>query len=336
MYFIIGGDGKEYGPVTAAQLQQWVRESRLHGQTQARAEGATQWQALSAMPEMAALFSGPPTLGAGPAAGPGMPAGPGSVHEGDYELDILGCVTRSFDTFKGNMGPLIVATLIGLSPWIVGGITRIFGLIPLIGMLFSLLGFLISMATLVIGGPLMGGLYSVFLKASRGQPFRPQDVFAGFKSSFLHLFLGYLIPGLFIGACLVPVLVVLFITVFAVIFQNQQHGPPPFSTFVPAIITLAIMLPVIVWLSTNWMFTLALVIDRKLDFWTAMKTSWRQVMRHWFTVCGLAVVCALINLAGLVMCGIGVLFTAPVVFGAMMQAYEIIFLPRTAHSSQGA
>ncbi len=39
-YYMIGGDGKEYGPVTATQLRQWLAEGRANGQTQIRpAEG---------------------------------------------------------------------------------------------------------------------------------------------------------------------------------------------------------------------------------------------------------------------------------------------------------
>ena len=33
MYKIIGADQKEYGPVTAEQLRQWIAEGRVNGQT---------------------------------------------------------------------------------------------------------------------------------------------------------------------------------------------------------------------------------------------------------------------------------------------------------------
>jgi prepilin-type processing-associated H-X9-DG protein len=53
-YIIIGGDGKEYGPVSGEQLRQWIADGRAHAGTQVRTEGATGWQPLSAVPDLAA------------------------------------------------------------------------------------------------------------------------------------------------------------------------------------------------------------------------------------------------------------------------------------------
>jgi hypothetical protein len=58
MYRIIGGDGKEYGPVSVEQLRQWLKEGRIHGQTQVRAEGETGWRMLDTVPG----FHQPPPL----------------------------------------------------------------------------------------------------------------------------------------------------------------------------------------------------------------------------------------------------------------------------------
>ncbi len=52
MYKIIGGDGKEYGPVDAAQLRQWQAEGRVNAQTRVQAEGQTEWRALADFPEL--------------------------------------------------------------------------------------------------------------------------------------------------------------------------------------------------------------------------------------------------------------------------------------------
>src|ERR1035438_9031547 len=58
MYKIIGADQKEYGPVTAEQLRQWLAEGRVSAQTQVKAEGATEWTALGTLPEFAAASAG--------------------------------------------------------------------------------------------------------------------------------------------------------------------------------------------------------------------------------------------------------------------------------------
>lgn len=63
-YFIIGSDGKQYGPISADDLRQWIAESRVNARTQAQAEGATTWHPLSEFSEFSGAFGGsaPPPL----------------------------------------------------------------------------------------------------------------------------------------------------------------------------------------------------------------------------------------------------------------------------------
>lgn len=56
MYRIIGGDGREYGPVSAEQIRQWVRENRANADTRACVEGTNEWKPLRAFPEFADLW----------------------------------------------------------------------------------------------------------------------------------------------------------------------------------------------------------------------------------------------------------------------------------------
>jgi hypothetical protein len=69
MYKIIGADGKEYGPITAEQVRQWVAEGRANAQTNVLPEGATEWKTLADFPELAAAATiAPPP----PAYPPGL------------------------------------------------------------------------------------------------------------------------------------------------------------------------------------------------------------------------------------------------------------------------
>jgi hypothetical protein len=43
IYKIIGEDGKEYGPVTGAQLRQWIAEGRVESRTPVFVTGAKDW-----------------------------------------------------------------------------------------------------------------------------------------------------------------------------------------------------------------------------------------------------------------------------------------------------
>ena len=62
-YSIIGDDGKEYGPVPAAELQNWVAQGRAGPRTKVRAEGSTEWMLLSTVPELGdAVKKTPPSL----------------------------------------------------------------------------------------------------------------------------------------------------------------------------------------------------------------------------------------------------------------------------------
>ena len=64
MYKIIGADGKEYGPVSAEQLRDWIQQGRVSLQTQARLEGSTDWRPLSGFPEFSAVSAAPPLMSA--------------------------------------------------------------------------------------------------------------------------------------------------------------------------------------------------------------------------------------------------------------------------------
>ena len=60
MYKIIGGDGRQYGPITIEQLRQWIAEGRANAQTLAQVDGGLDWKPLGTFPEFAGGFP-PPT-----------------------------------------------------------------------------------------------------------------------------------------------------------------------------------------------------------------------------------------------------------------------------------
>lgn len=55
-YIIIGGDGKEYGPVSGSDLRQWIAEERLDAQSLAKAESDAEFRPLATFPEFADAF----------------------------------------------------------------------------------------------------------------------------------------------------------------------------------------------------------------------------------------------------------------------------------------
>jgi hypothetical protein len=72
MYKIIGADQKQYGPVSADELRQWVREGRANSQTLIQAEGQTDWRPLSSFPEFGSVAPSAPAAAPMPGVVPGQ------------------------------------------------------------------------------------------------------------------------------------------------------------------------------------------------------------------------------------------------------------------------
>ncbi|MEI6193709.1 MAG: DUF975 family protein [Verrucomicrobiota bacterium] len=319
MYIIIGGDQKEYGPITADDVRQWIAEGRLNEQSLIKAEGDAEFRPLATFSEFGGAFT---SGGSIPKLPPSAFAVGLAPEKTDYELDLGGCLTRGWELVKNNMGLLFVGALIYmLIEGAVGGLAQI----PLVGGLFSIANFIIS-------GPLMGGVFYLFIRAIRGEPAEIGDIFSGFRRAFGQLFLGTLVQGLFIGLCLLPV-IILVIVKFLPLVGHLQSGATPDKETVEAIKSaLVTCLPLLLvcaipatYLSVCWKFTLPLIMDQQLDFWTAMGASRKMVNKHWWQIFGLVILISLLNLAGLCVCCVGVLFTFPVGIAALMFAYETIF-----------
>ena len=71
MYKIQGADQRQYGPVTADIVRQWIAQGRILGATLIQAEGTTDWRPASQFPEFADAFGSAP--GPSPTATPPPP-----------------------------------------------------------------------------------------------------------------------------------------------------------------------------------------------------------------------------------------------------------------------
>jgi hypothetical protein len=57
-YIIIGGDQKEYGPVSAEDVRQWIAEGRLEEKSLVKVQGEAGFRPLQDFPEFADAFAG--------------------------------------------------------------------------------------------------------------------------------------------------------------------------------------------------------------------------------------------------------------------------------------
>lgn len=139
----------------------------------------------------------------------------------------------------------------------------------------------------LLAGPLMAGFTIMAMKRMKGQPVDFNDIFAGFKL-FVPLFLLTLVMG------------------FGILVG-----------------TMLCILPGI-YLSIAWTFGACLIIDRKMDFWSAAQFSMQVVNKQFWPVAILVVVLGVIMTVGNSIV-IGALFTTPLWSIAIAVAYARIF-----------
>ena len=317
MYKIIGADKAEYGPVSEEQIRRWISEGRLNAQSAAQAEGGMEWKPLSEFPEFADALAAkaaeppppPPQIDV-----PGASPLPHDILSRDYNIDVGDCFSKGWDLFKNNFGVLFGGVVLY---FLIEIGSSLLGQIPI-------LGALVSLAYLVILGPLTGGMMYMFILAHRRYPVTVTDVFFGFRKRFLHLLIGYIVMFLITIVCFIPAIILAVISLIPTIIH---HGEPTVAILGLMIIFFCLGLIPLIYLTVSWAFALPLIIDKDMDFWPAMETSRKVVGKHWLTVFGLCILCWLIGVVGFLACCVGALFTTPIAIGAMMYAYEKIFSP---------
>ncbi len=181
MFTIIGADGKEYGPVTADKLREWIASGRANAQTQARRDGETAWSTLGSLPEFSAAFAAQP-----PPPAPSFSAGASSPDPKAYadailarggKLDFGGALSRGFDLLKSDYWPFVGVTLV-------------------MTLVIALVG-VIPVANLLLLGLLTGGLQYYYVRKARGEKPELGDCFAGFSVMTGALIIGGLLVWLF-------------------------------------------------------------------------------------------------------------------------------------------
>jgi hypothetical protein len=320
MFTILGADGKEYGPVTAAKIHEWINGGRANLSTKAKRVDEGVWKTLGEFAE----FSAPPAAApvpeaapssstTAPSAAPAQPSGPVDAKAYAAELiaraaplDIFGCLSRSFDLWKANLLPLVGVT------FVVFLATGVLGMVPILG----------AIVNIVLSGVFYGGLYYYYLGKMRGEPREFGDAFAGFAKAFGPLALAsVLIMTLTMAAACV-----LIAPWVGLMMMTGQQGHPNPLLFLGIFVC---VLPVI-YLSISWTFTFALVIDQGLSPWTAMEVSRRVVTKQWFRVFFTMLLGGILAMLGLIGLIIGVVFTIPLAVGALLYAYEDLCNPPAA------
>ena len=173
-----------------------------------------------------------------------------------------------------------------------------FGLLYLvIQAVFHSIPFVGAVASVAVSTPLIMGNFFVSAKLLQGKTPEFRDFFSGFQF-FLPLLLLSLVAGSFI-----------------------------------AIGTMLLVIPG-VYLAVAYLFASYLVIDRGLDFWPAMELSRLTVNPRWFGFFAFVLLLALLNLAGAIALGVGLLVTVPLSFCTMTVLYAEIFGLQSDYSQE--
>jgi len=322
MFMIIGGDGKEYGPVSAEQVRAWIAAGRANLKTKAKYVGTDDWHTLG---EYTEFVGEPPAPGAaatsagGSASGPLPTATDAKSYAADLiaraaPLDVFGCLDKSFKLWTANLLPLVGVTFLVM---LAAGIA---GAIPLVGILSNLL----------LTGVFYGGLYYYYLGKARGEPRTVGDGFAGFSLAFVPLMLANLISVAINGALMLVCCLPVFSWIMRAAMQANRHGGHVTSmpTLSPlALVGIFIGFIALVYLAVSWIFAFLLIIDQRLGPWTALEVSRRVVSKQWFRVFAVALLGGIIAILGIIALFIGIFFTIPIMFGAVVFAYEALCRP---------
>ncbi len=318
MFTILGADGKEYGPVTAGRVHEWISGGRANLQTKARRADETEWKTLGEFPEFSA--APPPPSSASPTFAPGSaadsiarPTGPvdAKAYADDLiaragKLDVFEALSRTFELWKAHLLPLV-------------GVTFVIFLIPGILGAIPFLGFIVNF---VLTGVFYGGLYYYYLGKMRGEPREFGDAFAGFSRAFGPLALANVLIILLTIAA-----VIVLICPWAIGFALIAKGHVPAAMGMVMIAGISVCSLPIIYLTVSWAFTFPLVIDQGLSPWTAMEVSRRVISKQWFRVFFTMLLGGILAMLGLIGLIIGVIFTLPLAVGAVLYAYEELCNP---------
>jgi hypothetical protein len=227
-YFMIGGDKREYGPADSETVRQWIREGRANGDTLLRAETEAEFKPLRSFVEFLGDLPASPSPAPPPNAGPGPQV---IIVSAETPVRVRHAFARAWHLVNSHFGVICGATLL---VWMALSALQF---VPFIGPIFEIIFF----------GPLMGGLFLLFLKLIRQGEGSVSDAFSLIQGNVLSLILTSIVS--------------------AILTQ--------------LVMTCCCVIPGI-YLQIAWLFGIPVVADKGLNFWAGLEVSRRVITPHWF------------------------------------------------------
>jgi uncharacterized membrane protein len=191
-------------------------------------------------------------------------------------------------------------------------------------------GLLISSAVplYILMGPMMCGINLCFFKQRRGQVVEFGDLFKGFDyfGPSLVATLLYIVPIL---AIVIPAYIFFYLgMIFTMVAQGQTDEPnpaAPLAVFVMFMLFILVIVVVLLLVSVGFTFSYALIVDRKLQGFDAVKLSFKAAFANFWRLFLMMLLNALLGLAGTLLCYVGVFLVLPIGYAAVDVAYEQVF-----------
>ena len=178
----------------------------------------------------------------------------------------------------------------------------------------------------ILMGPMMCGIYMIFFKRMRNEPFEFGLLFKGFDffGPSLVATLLHLVPIMII---VVPSYIIFYFGfVFSIIAQGNEPNPAVMLGVMGMFAVFwFVMIILIIFISIGFTFSYTLIVDRKLPAMDAIKLSFKAAMANFWGILGMTLLTGLLTFAGLLLCYVGAFLVFPIQYAAIAVAYERVF-----------
>ena|SRR5436190_4214895 len=189
-----------------------------------------------------------------------------------------------------------------------------------------LIGGLVPMG--IVMGAMMCGIYLALFERMRGRRINFDLLFKGFDY-FVDSLVATLLQFMPILAVLIPFYVLFFAGLFAYLPTRRGGTPPDAVTqaalMVGAGLLILVVVAIAIAVGVCFIFSYALIIDRKLSGIQAAKLSIKASFANFWGLLGLLLLNGLLSLVGALCCYVGAFLVLPVTFAAVATAYRQVF-----------
>jgi len=184
----------------------------------------------------------------------------------------------------------------------------------------------LGMAAVFVGNQIEAGMYAVCLRPLRGGPVQVGDVLAGFGPEYWRLTLCKLIQTA-VQTGFTLLLLIGLAPVGFIWWANQNEAALPAPEVLVALLLVGLVVSLLgvfglFYFLVSWLFAAPLVLDRGLGIWPALECSRRWINRHPWRLSWLLLVVSTYGSAGLLLAGVGVIYTGARAWAMLAVLYE--------------